>query len=159
MITKAESQIAFRMATFTVSAGALSGAIFGGVFGLLPATLTAFLWGILLGSLSGGTFGLLFGLVSGLLMARATDREMLYKLDIVTYVREMVRLSRNVVLAGLVAISLLAAAITLPSYGWEAWLLGTLVFVWVPGLIALFAFSYASRKVAEGMYRRHTDAT
>src|SRR5205807_1182258 len=107
------------------------------------------LLGVGLGMLAGGTFGLVFGLISGGLMARGTGREDLCLGDAGNYVRSMQHLSRSVALAGVLVVCVLLAALLIPTSGWQGWFSGVLIFVFVPGLIALFAFSWASKRVAD----------
>ena len=152
MVSNIGLGIILRMTATCLASGIVLGGLFGGalICSLVPPIgVIPFFQGIYLGMSIGGILGLVFGLVSGIVMARTTMKEKLYEVNAISYKQSMEHLSQSVVIAGVLIVSVLSAGVTLPEYGWEAWLIGTGVFIPGPGLIAFFTFRWASKRVAE----------
>jgi hypothetical protein len=157
-------EIILRMTAFCMIAGIVSGGLFGFVL-ICPIMVSmstfaqsgsAAFVGVGIGMVGGGTFALVFGLISGGLIARATGRDELCLEDAGSYTRSMQTLSRTVALAGVLVVCVLLAALIIPTSGWQSWFSGVLIFVLVPGSIALFAFSWASKRVADWAVQTYT---
>ncbi len=148
--TNINGRIVLRMAAFCTFAGLSLGGFFGFLLGSLayPAgIIVVSLFGALIGAVLGGSFGLVFGIIGGIVLAHATSVESITARNRYDYVRQMQNLSQSVALIGLLAVCFLSSLLTIPAHGWQAWAIGALILGIVPGVIAIFAFRWASRQV------------
>jgi hypothetical protein len=152
MLSRLTIGIVSRMSTYCAAAGVA----YGGMYALILIcpfltfdTLNLGVPIVFIGTISGGVAGFILGLVSGSLIARSTNTKELLTINVYGYKHRMQQLSQRVVLGGIVALCLLAGAVTIPQNGWGPWLTWIVVLILIPGLIALLAFRHASRKVTD----------
>ena len=152
MISRLNLGIISRMSVYC----AVAGLGYGGLYALILIcpflTFDGLYLGVpivAIGMISGGVAGFILGFISGSLIARSTSTKELLTINVYDYKKRMQQLSQRVVLRGMLVLCLLSGALTIPQNGWGPWLTGIVPLVLVPGLIAIFAFRRASKKVTD----------